>query len=209
MIKNIIFDWSGVIKDAVESHLWVINRMFEKFGADQISMEEFKKNWEQPYMIFYNKYLPNLTLKEEQKAYKEIVLHKDCPSSMSYPGIVDFIKKLKQKGFFVAVISSDLPETIFKEIKEYGLDGIFDKIIVNVESKTNALRDLIKEKSLNLQRTFFIGDSNHEIESGKEAKIKSIAVTWGFSTEEKLKQTNPDFMVHSLEELENIILKHD
>lgn len=209
MIKNIIFDWSGVIKDAVESHLWLINRMFEKFGTNKISMEEVKNNWEQPYMVFYNKYLPNLTLEEEQKAYKELVLHKECPLSKSYPGIVEFIKKLKQRGFFVAVISSDIPETIFREIKKYGLEGIFDKVVVNVENKTNALKDLIKEKNLNLQRTFFIGDSNHEIESGKEAKIKNIAVTWGFSTEEKLKQTNPDFMAHNLEELENIILKDD
>ena len=209
MIKNVIFDWSGVIKDAVESHLWVINRMFEKFGANQISMEEFKNNWEQPYMVFYNKYLPNLTFEEEQKAYKEIVLHEDCPSSKPYPEIVDFIKKLKQKGFFIAIISSDLPETIFTEIKKYSLEGIFDKVIVNIENKTNALKNLVKEKNLNLQKTFFIGDSNHEIESGKEAKIKSIAVTWGFSTEDKLKSAEPDYIVHNLKELEDIILKHD
>jgi len=42
--KNIIFDWSGVIKDALECHLWTVNRIFKKFGAKEISMEELKEN---------------------------------------------------------------------------------------------------------------------------------------------------------------------
>jgi len=46
MFKNIIFDWSGVIKDALECHLWLVNRIFKKFGAEEISMEELKEEWE-------------------------------------------------------------------------------------------------------------------------------------------------------------------
>lgn len=34
MIKNIIFDWSGVIKDCVEDHLFVVNKIFSKFGTN-------------------------------------------------------------------------------------------------------------------------------------------------------------------------------
>lgn len=205
-MKNIIFDWSGVIKDAIESHLWVVNKMFEKFGANKISLEELKENWEQPYMPFYNKYLPDLTIKEEQAAYKEIILNIDCPKSEAFSGIVDLIKRLKEKGNFLAVISSDLPETVFAEIKDYGLENIFDDVITNIYDKFEAIRGLINERELNPNEMFLIGDSNHEIEAGKRAGIKSIAVTWGFSTEQKLKSENPDFMVNDLEELEKIVL---
>jgi len=205
MTKNIIFDWSGVIKDTSKSHLWIINRMFRKFGADQISMEEFKKNWEQPYMVFYNKYLPNLTFEKEGEAYKEAMLHKDCPPSNPCFGIADFIKKLKQKKFFLAVITSDLPETVFPEIQEYDLEGIFDEVFVNVYNKTEALSSLIKKNNLDPKETFFIGDSNQEIESARKTGAKSIAVTWGFSTKEKLEKKKPDFIVNNLKELEEIL----
>jgi phosphoglycolate phosphatase-like HAD superfamily hydrolase len=172
-MKNIIFDWSGVVKDTSKSHLWIINRMFEKFGVDQISMEEFKKNWEQPYMVFYNKYLPELTFEEEEEAYKEAILNKDCPPSNPYFGIADFIKKLKQKKFFLAVITSDIPETFFPEIKEYGLEDIFDEVIVSAYNKTEALADLIKKNNLDSKETFFIGDSNQEIEAAKKQDLKA------------------------------------
>ena len=55
MFKNIIFDWSGVVKDAVEDHVWVVNKMFKNLGGKEISLEEMRQNWEQPYMKFWNK----------------------------------------------------------------------------------------------------------------------------------------------------------
>jgi len=33
-MKNIIFDWSGVVKDAVEVELWKVNKAFNKFGMN-------------------------------------------------------------------------------------------------------------------------------------------------------------------------------
>ena len=95
MIKNIIFDWSGVIKDAVEDHGWVVNKMFKNLGGKEMSLEEMQQNWEQPYMKFWNKYFPNMTLEEEQKVYYETISSKNCPSAKSYPGIVKLIKELK------------------------------------------------------------------------------------------------------------------
>ncbi|MFA5878233.1 MAG: HAD family hydrolase [Candidatus Staskawiczbacteria bacterium] len=202
---NIIFDWSGVIKDAAAAHLWVVNRMFEKFGLKEITLEELKENWVQPYMLFYNKYLPNLTLEEEQTAYREAILHEDCPKSTAFPGIPELVKKLKKRGDYVAVISSDLPETVLPEMKEYGLENIFDDVVIHTHDKTEAIKNLINVHSMEPAVTFFIGDSNHEIIAGKRARVKTIAVTWGFSTERGLKSENPDFLVHDIKELEEVI----
>lgn len=206
MIKNIIFDWSGVIKDAFKSHLWVVNRIFRKYGLKEFSLEELKNEWEEPFMIFFNKYLPNLTLEEEQAAYREGVLEKDYPKSETYPGIVELIKKIKENGNYVAVITSDLPDSIYPEMKKYGLENIFNDVVVKIHDKTESVRNLIKEKYLDSNNTFIVGDSGNEIAAGKQLRIKTIAVTWGFTTEQKLKLKNPDFTVHNLEELKKIVL---
>lgn len=206
MIKNIIFDWSGTVKDALRSHLWIVNRMFRKFNANEISLEELKENWKQPYMFSYNKYLPDLTIEQEQAAYKEALLHHDCPESAAYPGIPELIRELKEKGISLAVISSDLPDTVFPEIKKYGLENIFNHVLTNVYDKVKVLQDLIEKNNFNPEETYIIGDSNHEIESGKKAGVKTIAVTWGFNTEQNLKLESPDFIVHNLEELKRLVL---
>ncbi|MDP2741828.1 MAG: HAD family hydrolase [bacterium] len=206
MIKNIIFDWSGVIKDALLSHVWAVNKMFEIMGGNEMSLKEIKENWEQPYMNFWNKYYPKLTLEEEQKLYYEVVLRKDCPESDAYSGIIKLIKKLKQKGVPMVILSSDSPETLFPEMKRFGLENIFSEVMVKIHDKGEVIHELMERNSFEPEETVFIGDSNHEIEAGKQVGVKTIAVTWGFCTEEKLKLMNPDFLVHNIKELGEILL---
>jgi len=207
MFKNVIFDWSGVVKDCFEAHVWSVGKMMEIFGGSAISREELKENWEQPYMNFWNKYFPELTLEEKQKVYYEVLLRKDCPKSPAYAGIVDLIKEIKKRGAFLAIISSDSPKTLLPEIKEYGLENIFSEVITDVHDKADGLNKIMVQNGHKKDETVFIGDSNHEVEVGKEAGIKTIAVTWGFSTEDKLKSKNPDYLVHNIKELEEVLLK--
>lgn len=206
-MKNIIFDWSGVVKDAVTSQLWITNKIFIKHGLQPLSMEEFKDNWEQPYQLFYDKYLPKLSLKEEQKDYLEAILSEDCPKSKSCPGVVELIKTLKNKGYFLTVVSSDHPETILREIKEYGLENIFDQVITNVHDKFDSVDNLLRKYNFKLSETYFIGDSNHEVDVASRLSIISVAVTWGLCSEQRLKSVNPDFLVKNIKELEDVILR--
>lgn len=204
-MKNIIFDWSGVVKDAVGSQVWVINKIFEKYKVAPLSLEEFRDNWEQPYNLFYDKYIPRLSLEEESKDYLEAMLSDACPKSTSYPGMVELIKKLKEKDYFMVVVSSDDPETILKEVREYGLDDSFSEVVTNVHDKLDSVRSIIQKNNLNLADTFFVGDSNHETDVARDLGIKSIAVTWGLCNEKRLKSVNPDYLVSTVGELEKLL----
>jgi len=93
------------------------------------------------------------------------------------------------------------------EIKNYGLENIFDEVTTNAADKIVSLGKMVKKFGLNSEETYFVGDSNHEIIASKEAGAKSIAVTWGYNTEEYLKSKNPDYLVHNIKELEEILLK--
>lgn len=205
MFKNIIFDWSGVIKDAVEDHVWVVNRMFKNLGAKKITLEEMRRNWEQPYMKFWNKYYPEMTLEQEQEVYYDAIFSKDCPPAKAYPGIVELIKKLKNKGIMMAVLSSDPPETLLKEVGKFGLENIFCEIINKIHDKAEGIHGLMERNNFKKEETVFIGDTNHEIEVGRQAGVKTLAVTWGFYPEDRLKTLNPDYLVHNIKELEEIL----
>ena len=207
MFKNIIFDWSGVIKNAVEDHGWVVNRMLKALGGQEMTLEGIKQNWEQPYMRFWNKYFPDMTLAEEQKIYYEAISSKDCPPAKLYPGIAELIEKVKGQGVFMAVLSSDPVATIFSEIKKFDLENVFVEVLANIHDKSEVIHDLVKRNNFKPKETVFIGDTNHEIEAGKQAGVKTIVVTWGFYPEDRLKALGPDYLAHNIEELENILLK--
>lgn len=206
-MKNIIFDWSGVVRDTVTNQMWIVNHIFKKYGVGEISTEEFRENWTQPPALFYQKYLPQgYDETERSKLFQKLQLDKDCPEARSFPEVVELIHKCKDKGYFLAVVSSDFPETLLPEVKAYGLENIFSEIITDANDKLPPTQKILKERNFNLEETFFVGDSNHEIDVSKETGIKSVAVTWGFTSEQKLKARNPDYIAHDAQELGKIIL---
>lgn len=206
-MKNIIFDWSGVVRDTVTNQMWIVNHIFKKYEVEEISTEEFRENWTQPPALFYQKYLPEGYNEEERsKLFQKLQLDEECPKATSFPEVVKLIQKCKEKGYFLAVVSSDFPETFLPEVKEYELENVFSEIITEANDKLEPIQKIIKENNLNLEDTFFIGDSNHEIDVARKTGIKSVAVTWGFTSEKKLKASSPDYIFNEVQELESFIL---
>lgn len=207
MFKNVIFDWSGVVNDnAYAIYQTVLEVLSLKNSSQKISFEDFRKQWKQPYMDFYHKFLPNFSIEEQTILYKKILpkFEKD----KLYPGMDKLIKKLLDQKIKCFIISSDYPETLFRQIDLFGLKkSFFKEIIHSSYNKSIDVKNLIQKYDLSPDKTIFIGDSNHEIESARENGIKSCAVTWGLSDENNLLPFKPDFMAHNLLELEKILLK--
>jgi len=207
MIKNIIFDWSGVINDNRETTYLVVLEIFKKFGVPAITMDQFRKEWEQPFMLFYNKFIPNLTMDDEVEAYKEAYItilknHEPKP----YTGIVPLLKNLKENGTNLIIISSDHLLYLQKEIGLFGLEGVFDEINCDVHDKSKNLAETIQRNKFNPRETIFIGDTQHEIEAGKSANLLTGAVTWGIHSKERLTSANPDYIMDSPDDLAKLML---
>lgn len=213
MIKNIIFDWSGVIGDDLATVYEAIMIMFQRLGVKEISLEEFKREWEQPHMRFYNRYGMFVGGEEQKNIAEEIALYRDSYQAAlaQYPVkphsyIRDTLQKFKKAGIKMIILSSNLRETLLSDIEEFGLQGIFGEINSEVHDKAADIKEIIPRNGFEPRETIFVGDTPHEIEAGKSAGIKTASVTWGFSSEEKLQVARPDYIIHNLEELEAVIL---
>jgi phosphoglycolate phosphatase-like HAD superfamily hydrolase len=206
MIKNIIFDWSGVINDNLMTVYNAAMIIFEKYGAGRISLEELKTEWEQPYMLFYNKYLPGLSREQEVAAYSPAykTSARQFPPRL-YPHIDDTLHKFKKAGIKMVVISSDPVKNLKSDIREFKLQGIFSDVYGEVHDKTNVVQGVIDKHRFKGEETIFIGDTTHEIEAGKSAGTKTAGVTWGFQNENKIKSANPDYIISNLKDLELIL----
>lgn len=123
-----------------------------------------------------------------------------------YPGIRNTLEKFRQSGINLIILSSDSLENILSEIKQFELEGFFSDINSDIHDKRSVVKEIIRKNNFLPNETIFIGDTDHEIEAGQIAKIKTGAVTWGFQNQEVLVAAKPDFMINNLAELEKIIL---
>jgi len=207
MIKNIIFDWSGVINDNFNTFHQVVIRILGKHGVAPISQDELRREWRQPYMLFYNKYLPTIDIDQEIEDYREAYAYiTRLQPAVAYPGIKASLEKFHQSGLKMIILSSDALETLLFEMKQFQLEGLFTDVNTNIHDKRLEIERIVKKNNFLPQETIFIGDTSHEVETGQLAKLKTGAVTWGFQNREVLEAARPDFIIDSLEKLEKIIL---
>ena len=104
-----------------------------------------------------------------------------------FPGVVDFIKRLKDKKIPLVVVSGALRAEVMSCLKMGGLDVYFDFMVTandvthskpHPESYTKAFT-LLKEKNQTLEKnqSWALEDSGAGIQSAKRAGLKTIGIT--------------------------------
>ena len=205
MIKNIIFDWSGTLSEDIIPTYKAVMIVFEKIGLKKISFEKFLEEYELPYMKFYERYIHDMTKEQFSEIYSEAIHSVEEPKA--FPGTKKFLEFIHKKGIKMALLSSLVHEKMEKEIENYGFSKFFVDIKGSVHDKREAILDLIEECKFKENETAFVGDTRHDIETGKKANLMTIGVNWGYEPKEKLEKANPDHIVESFDELKELILK--
>ena len=203
MIKTIIFDWSGVISDDLTQAYEAAMYIFKDFGAKQMTKEEFRDAFFLPYMDFYVKYIPRAIKEKIDSLFTEALKVVTAPKI--YSGVKEVLKTLKEKQVKMFVLSTHPQKEILKEIEEYELGDMFEKIYGSVQDKRDILTKLIEENNLDKNEIIFVGDMVHDIEAAKSVGIKIAVVSYGYDSKEKLEEHKPDFILNKFEDIKKLI----
>lgn len=208
-IRNVYFDWSGVVKDFREDMHRIINLMFVEFGIPKISMKEFQDNWDQDYMKFYAKYLPDVSHDEQAKVYVRLLkeVSEQYPPR-AFTGMAELIQDLHSEGKRLFVISADYKESLDHEISLFELDGHFTEVMFDIRNKTEKLAQHLAQHNLAPEHSLIVGDSLSEIEAGKHSGVTTVSTGWGLLRPEDLQAAGPDHLIHTAQELRDIIDNH-
>ena len=71
--NNYIFDWSGTLVDDLGPVLDATNRVFNHYGKDSFTREEFCSEFCLPFKIFYDKFLPEAPMSELELLYLSLI----------------------------------------------------------------------------------------------------------------------------------------
>jgi len=115
------------------------------------------------------------------------------------PGIIPFLISIREKGVPMIVISAHLQEFIEREIESYHITSFFKELKGGTgEEKALVLKKSCRELKIDPCEAIFFGDMIFDVRSGKEAGVKTVAVTTGYHTKEMLRKENPDVLASSL-----------
>jgi len=103
------------------------------------------------------------------------------------------------------VLSSHPSENLFQEAKIYGLKELFGCMTGGTRDKAKGLKDICQQLKTDQNRTLYVGDTIYDIRAAKAAGVNSAGVATGYHLKERLQQEEPDILVSSLSELEQLL----
>ena len=214
MIKGLIFDLDGTLIDSIKDITTAVNLALNEYGFDEVSLDFVRKNTGKGFRILIQDSLPEV---KDDKLIDEITElytikysehYKD--ETKAYKGIKETLKALQDKGIKLAVNSNkkdlytkNLMKKIFPNINFISVYGEREGI-KNKPDPTTA-NEIIEKMGLKKEEVLYVGDSEVDIKTSKNANLKSIGCKWGFRKEEVLIQEGATYIIDRPEEILKIV----
>src|SRR3990167_11559254 len=162
MLKNIIFDWSGTLSEDLPGVHYAAMEVFDALGLKRIVFEEFRREFDLPYMSIYNKYsTKKIHKKTTDPLYHEAFLKAPQPKPASHSFAL--LKQLTERKILLVLLSSHPLIFVKRELKDYGFSHFFKEVYAGVHDKRKKINDIMNENKFDPKETAFIGDMTHDI----------------------------------------------
>lgn len=127
-----------------------------------------------------------------------------------YPGILPLLHHLKEKGMLLAVASNKNDEVVQK-LNTAEFQGLFDFVIGNsphIRRKPypDMIEKILKTFHVKHEEAVYVGDTEVDLETARNAGISCISVSWGFRGSSFLKAHHASCIADSASMLEKEIL---
>lgn len=128
----------------------------------------------------------------------------DC--SRPYPGVVELLRTLEKKGVKLAVASNKYHEATLKLVHHFFSDIHFAAVYgqrdgVPIKPAPDVVFDILQDTGVSKEETLYVGDSGVDMLTACHAEVESVGVTWGFRSEEELREHKATHVVHGAEEI--------
>ena len=213
MIRLAIFDLDGTILDTLEDLAGALNHALTEFGYPTRTLPEVRSFVGNGIRNLIRRGAPSGTPEETiDRLHAVFTAHYNAhcaDKTRPYDGIPALLTALRDRGLRVAVVSNK-PDYGVQELCKQHFDGLFDAATGEragmAKKPAPDLVDLVLRR-LGLPRSaaVYIGDSEVDIATARNAKVPVAACTWGFCSREELTAAEPDYLLEKAEGLPAIV----
>lgn len=202
MIKLAIFDLDGTLLDTLEDIAAACDHALQACGCGPRTLEEYRSFVGSGIMNLFRRALPEEKRTEEnvmrmREAFVPYYEKHKSDRTKPYPGIKALLQQITRMGILPAVASNKYQEATEELVAKYFPDIRFVAVLGQREGhpiKPDA--GIISEAICaaggpGKDEVIYCGDSDVDMQTGRNAGVRTVGVTWGFRTKEELAAYSP------------------
>ena len=211
-MKACIFDLDGTLTNTLESMTYSVNLTLEEMGLSKITKDQCRLFVGNGARVLMEKSLKAVgdtdasRIEEGMEIYGRI-FDRNCTDHVTpYEGIPEMLKALKDKGIHLAVLSNKPDRQTVKVVKAIFGEEMFDyaqgqKEGIRRKPEPDGVWYLMEQMHVSKEECLYIGDSEVDAATGRNAGLKTIGVLWGFRDRKTLETAGADDLIDRPDEL--------
>ena len=212
-IDTVIFDLDGTLINSLEDLRVSVNYALFGFRYPKQTLEMVRNNVGDGIEKLMERSLPqgrdNVNYEVCLDIFKEHYKTHMSVNTKPYPHITETLAALKSRGYKIAVVSNKFDVAVKPLCKKY-FNNLIDVAIgqtkdTNKKPAPDTVYIALDELESTSDSAIFVGDSEVDIQTAKNAGMDCISVSWGFKTKEFLKQNGASIIIDSPLEIFNYI----
>ena len=213
--KAVLFDMDGTLLDTLEDLCDSTNHALAQMGYPLRGIEEIRRFIGNGAEKQIRRAVPEGTsegkIMETLAAFRAYYQDHCQIKTKVYDGLLDVLSELKEKGVKMAVVSNKPDAAVKKLSREYFGDRLDYAIGPSDGVRCKPYPDMAEEalKALGVEKkaAVFVGDSEVDVQTGLNAGLDVIAVSWGFRSREVVIEAGAKMIADDASELEKLILE--
>ena len=219
-MKACIFDLDGTLTNTLESMTYSVNLTLEEMGLSKITKDQCRLFVGNGARVLIEKSLKAAgdtdasRIEEGMEIYGRI-FDRNCTYHVTpYEGIPEMLKALKDKGIQLAVLSNKPDRQTVKVVKAIFGEELFDyaqgqKEGIRRKPEPDGVWYLMEQMHVSKEECLYIGDSEVDAATGRNAGLKTIGVLWGFRDRKTLETAGADDLIDRPDELLQFVKYYD
>ena len=204
MYKLIAIDLDGTLLNTLYDLTDSVNWALETYGLPTRSIEEVRE--------FVGNGLRNLMTQavpggEENPVFEELFeafrayYKAHCNiKTVPYEGIIELMRELQARDVKMAIVSNKIDSGV-KELNEihfseYVQTAIGEREGIGRKPAPDSVNEALRILGVEKEHAVYVGDSDVDIQTAKNAQMRCISVTWGFRDEPFLMEHGAGIMIN-------------
>ncbi len=213
-IDTVLFDFDGTIMDTNDIILQSWQHTFRTLEKREEDESVLTATFGEPLNKTIARFFPNVPVEESIEIYRDFQRKNFRELITLFPGMKELVMKLKACGYKTALVTSRLRNTAMEGLEKFDMTKYFDVIVTPEDTDKHkpdpepvyiALERLGSEAASSVM----LGDTMFDILCARNAGVSPILVSWSLALEGKTKEDlgddAPDHIIHTAEELFDII----
>ena len=206
--QTVIFDLDGTLLDTLDDLTSAVNYALSRFSLPKRDREEVRSFVGNGQRKLLERASENKVLTDELLPLcREYYIKHSSDKTQPYEGILKLLKDLKNQGIKTAVVSNKPHYATKPLVERYFGDlisltqGEDEEHGVMRKPDPASLLTVMEKLNADKETTVYIGDSDVDIITSKNAGVDCISVSWGFKTAEFLKENGATALADTTAEL--------